>query len=95
MMAGEGSYDFLAEANGISGETLQRWALRYQEHGEAGFFCGIGNKHYSKELKEECVKVVLAGEDSVTDIVAKCNIFSESVLRCWIMRYIWKMADRN
>ena len=68
-LSGEGSYDFLSEANGISGETLRRWVLRYQEHGEAGFFCGAGNKHYSKELKEECVKAVLSGDGSANDIV--------------------------
>ena len=86
-LLGEGSCDFLAEANGISGETLRRWVLRYQEHGEAGFFCGTGNKHYSKELKEECVKAVLSGEGSVNDIAAKYNISSDSVLWRWIMHY--------
>lgn len=86
-LSGEGSYKFLAEANGISGETLRRWALRYQEHGDAGFFCGIGNKHYSKELKEECVKAVLSGEGSINDIATKYNISSDSVLRKWIKCY--------
>ena len=86
-LSGDGSYDFLAEANGISGETLRRWVLRYQEHGEAIFFCGTSNKHYSKELKEACVKAVLSGEGSVNDIAAKYNISSDSVLWRWIMRY--------
>ena len=86
-LSGEGSYDFLAEANGISGETLRRWVLRYQEHGETGFLCGTGNKHYSKEFKEECVKAVLCGEGSINDIAAKYNISSDSVLWRWIMGY--------
>ena len=51
-LSGEGSYDFLAEANGISGETLRRWVLRYQEHGEAGFFVGPAINTIVKSLRK-------------------------------------------
>ena len=50
-------------------------------------FCGAGNKHYSKELEEECVKAVLSGDGSANDIAVKYNISSDRVLWRWIMRY--------
>ncbi len=86
-LSGEGSYNFLADAYEISTESLRRWVLRYREQGEAGFISGVGNKHYSKELKEKCVKAVLSGKGSVNDVVAKYNISSDSVLWRWIKCY--------
>ena len=86
-LAGEGSYDSLSQANGISSTTLKRWVLQYRAHKEANFFCVGGNRHYSKEFKEKCVKAVLSGEGSVNNIVAKYNISDERVLRNWILKY--------
>ena len=86
-LAGEGSYDSLSQANGISSTTLKRWVLQYRAQKEANFFCSGGNRHYSKEFKEKCVKAVLSGEGSVNDIVAKYNISDERVLRSWILKY--------
>ena len=86
-LSGEGSYKVLAEANGISEKSLLRWVLQYREQKENGFVRGTGNKHYSKDLKEECVKAVLSGKGSVNDIVAKYNISDERVLRSWIKCY--------
>lgn len=86
-LAGEGSYDSLSQANGISSTTLKRWVLQYRAQKEANFFCASGNRHYSKEFKEKCVKAVLSGEGSVNDIVAKYNISDERVLRSWILKY--------
>ena len=86
-LSGEGSYEVLAQANGISEKSLRRWVLQYREQKEKGFVRGIGNKHYSKAFKEQCVKAVLTGKGSVNDIVAKYNISDESVLRCWIKCY--------
>ena len=86
-LSGEGSYEVLSQANGISIKSLRRWVLQYREQKENGFVRGTGNKHYSKDLKEECVKAVLTGKGSVNDIVAKYNISDESVLRSWIKCY--------
>ena len=86
-LAGEGSYDSLSQANGISSTTLKRWVLQYRAQKEANFFCASGNRLYSKEFKEKCVKAVLSGEGSVNDIVAKYNISDERVLRSWILKY--------
>ena len=86
-LAGEGSYDSLSEAYRVSRTTLQRWVLQYRAQGEASFLREEGNRHYSKEFKEICVKTVLSGEGSVCDIVAKYNISDERVLRSWILKY--------
>ncbi len=60
---------------------------KYQEQGEAGFWCGTGNRHYSKDFKIKCVKSVLSGKGTVGEIVAKYTISDRSVLRSWIMKY--------
>ena len=86
-LSGAGSYVDIGRAYGISRQTVRVWVQRYQEHGEAGFICKIGNKHYSREFKIKCVNAVLCGEGSVDDIVAKYNISDRCVLRRWIMKY--------
>ena len=86
-LSGEGSYEVLAQANGISEKSLRRWVSQYRAQDVEGFVRGTGNKHYSKEFKEQCVKAFLTGKGSVNDIVAKYNISDESVLRSWIKCY--------
>ena len=86
-LSGEGSYISISKANGIAHSTLEGWVSRYCEHGEAGFFKGPGNRHYTKEFKTMCVEAVLRGDGSVDDIVAKYNISDRSVLRRWIACY--------
>ena len=85
--AGKGSCKSLALEHGIGRKTLSIWLAKYREHGAASFYRLPGNARYSKEFKEQCVKTVLSGQDSVTNIIAKYNISSESVLRKWIMQY--------
>ena len=86
-LSGEGSYAEIAEAHSIGETTLKNWVRKYQEQGEAGFWCGTGNRHYSKDFKIKCVKSVLCGKGTVDEIVAKYNISDRSVLRSWIMKY--------
>ena len=86
-LSGEGSYAAIANAYGIGEKTLKDWVHRYREQGEAGFWHGTGNKHYSKAFKTKCVEAVLRGDGSVDDIVAKYNISDRYVLRNWIMKY--------
>lgn len=94
-LSGEGGYATLAEAYRIGKTTLKDWVRKYREQGEAGFSCGIGNRHYSKEFKVTCVETVLRGEGTVDDIVAKYNISDRSVLRSWIMKYNANMELKN
>ncbi len=86
-LSGTGSYVTVGRAYGISRQTVMVWVQRYRVHGEAGFRCETGNKHYSKDFKLKCVNAVLYGEGSVDDIVAKYNISDRSVLRNWIKCY--------
>ena len=88
-LSGAGSYVDIGRAHGISRQTVRVWVQRYQEHGEAGFICEIGNKHYSREFKIKCVNAVLCGEGSVDDI-ALFGLFKSCVKRisvffgCWM-----------
>ena len=86
-LSGGGSYDNLAHANGVGSTSLKRWVSQYRAHEAEGFIREAGNKHYSKEFKEQCVKAVLTGKGSVNDIVAKYNISDRSDLRRWIACY--------
>jgi len=86
-LSGAGSYHSIASANGISRKSLEDWVRKYREHGEVVFYKTVGNNHYSKEFKLQCVEVVLSGEGYVDDIVAKYGISSRSVLRQWISKY--------
>ena len=69
-LSGEGSYQSLADAHGVSKRMLQQWTQKYREQGESGLLHTNGNAHYSKEFKINCVKAVINGEGSVDDIVA-------------------------
>lgn len=86
-LAGEMSYQTVAQNHGISRKTLQGWVARYKEHGAAGFYVSRGNAHYTKEFKTICVEAYLSGKGSIEDIVAKYNISDRRVLRAWIMKY--------
>ena len=86
-LSGEGSYQTLSKAHGVSDTTLKSWVRRYQEHGENAFVKRCGNNSYGAAFKEMCVQAVISGEGSFNDIVAKYNISSRSVLRRWIMKY--------
>lgn len=86
-LKGEGSRQNLAMKYGVGEKSVQTWAFRYREHGEAGFFKGNGNKKYSAEFKIKCVEEVINGLGSVDDVIAKYCISDRKVLRGWIMKY--------
>ena len=86
-LSGKGSYQLIAETNGISEQNLRVWVKKYGAQGAIAFVERAGNASYSKEFKTSCVRAVLCGEGSVDDIVAKYNISSRSVLQRWIKRY--------
>ena len=78
------SYPFLVGKYGIGKTTLQQWVAKYRLYGIAVFIKPSGNSSYSPDFKKICVEAVLSGEGSVDDVVAKHNISSREVLRCWI-----------
>ena len=84
---GEGSYESIAKANGIDGETLRRWVSAYRHHGAEAFYKGIGNKHYSHAFKMLCVEMVITGKLSIAECSAKYGISDPHVLRSWISKY--------
>ena len=86
-LRGEGSYNSIANTNGIGYSTLKSWVAAYRHHGADAFNKGVGNKLYSKEFKISCVEVVLKGELSISECVAKYGISSTSVLGRWISEY--------
>lgn len=81
------SYSFLVEKYGIGKTTLKQWVAKYRLYGIAAFIKPLGNSSYSSNFKKMCVEAVLSGEGSVDDVVAKYNISSRGVLRCWIQCY--------
>ena len=84
---GQGSYRSIAYDNGIGVETLRRWVLAYSARGAEAFHRGHGNNRYSSVFKTYCVKIVLNGELSISDCVARYGITHYSVLRRWISEY--------
>lgn len=84
---GIGSYNYLSAKYNIGCKTLKEWVDKYRIYGIAAFINKAGNTSYSSDFKTVCVEAVLSGEGSVDDIVAKYNISSRMVLRCWIKCY--------
>ncbi|GEM_PF-4737385 len=89
-------------------QNLKAMGCKYKIYGIAAFSDKAGNTSYSSDFKTMCVEAVLSGEGSVDDIVAKYDISSREVLRCWIKCYnaienfriiilkgksIWQMQD--
>lgn len=82
-----GSYNYLSAKYNIGCKTLRQWVAKYRIYGIAAFISRAGNTSYSSDFKTMCVEAALSGEGSVDDIVAKYNISSREVLRCWIKCY--------
>ena len=84
---GEGSYDSIAKANGINSTDLKKWVALFRFHGAKAFTKTNGNNSYSSTFKKACVEIVLSGELSVNDCVAKYGLSDRSLLRRWILKY--------
>lgn len=83
---GKSSQRVIADRLGISLASFQMWVKNYKSMG-ADAFSHNGNKHYSKELKEQAVQDYLSGLGSLQDICEKHKISSTSQLRKWIKKY--------
>ena len=83
---GKSSQSAIADRLGISLASFQMWVKNYRSMG-ADAFSHNGNKHYSKELKEQAVQDYLSGLGSLQDICEKHKIPSTSQLRKWIKKY--------
>ena len=85
-LEGQTSQQAIAKRLGIVQKSFQEWIRKYRSMG-ADAFTQNGNRHYSKELKEQAVTDYLAGRGSLQDICKNYKIMSESQLRSWIMKY--------
>lgn len=83
---GQTSQQAIADRLGIVRASFQAWIRKYQSMG-ADAFTQDGNRHYSKELKEQAVKDYLAGRGSPQNICKNYKIMSVSQLKRWIMKY--------
>lgn len=70
----------------ITNESVEKWIVIYQGCGSSGFSCS-GNKHYSKELKDQAVSAYLHKEGSLHEICKHFGIKSKTQLQQWIKKY--------
>ena len=80
------SPETIARRVGVASNSVRRWIANYESMGQAAFIRN-GNKHYSKELKEQAVKDYLSGKGSLQEICKKHKIKSTCQLRSWIKKY--------
>ena len=66
--------------------SVQRWIMKYESMGTDAFV-KLGNKRYSKELKEQAVNDYLAGKGSLMGLCKKYGIHSSTQLSRWILLY--------
>lgn len=85
-LEGQTSQQAIADRLGIALASFQAWVRKYKSMG-ADAFTQDGNRHYSKELKEQAVTDYLAGRGSLQDICKNYRIMSATQLRRWIMKY--------
>lgn len=83
---GNDSKEAIARRLGVASSTVGQWITNYESMGQDAFIHN-GNKHYSKELKEQAVKDYLSGKGSLLEICKKYKIKSNRQLRNWIKKY--------
>lgn len=85
-LLGNDSQETIARRLGVDPSSVRRWIANYESMGQEAFIRN-GNKHYSKELKEQAVKDYIFGKGSLLEICKKHKIKSTRQLRNWIKKY--------
>ena len=85
-LEGNNSLGAIAKRLGVGESSVRHWINNYEAMGNDAFTHN-GNKHYSKELKEQAVKDYISGEGSLLEICKKYKIKSTRQLRNWIKKY--------
>ena len=85
-LTGNSSKKAIADRLGVDHSSVNQWIANYQSMGESAFL-GNGNRHYSKELKEQAVKDYLSGKGSYREICKQYKIKSTRQIRSWIKKY--------
>jgi transposase len=73
--------------NNITKNTIKKWLFLFETYGMKGLEGSCGWKGYSNEVKTAAVLDYLSGTYSLTEIIRKYEISSDSVLRKWIKHY--------
>ena len=85
-LMGKDSPETIARRLGVDPSSVRQWIANYESMGQEAFIRN-GNKHYSKELKEQAVKDYLFGKGSLLEICKKHKSKSPRQLRNWIKKY--------
>lgn len=84
---GERSCSNLEQDYGVPKTTLRRWVVLYENEGIFGLTPKAKNKSYPPEIKRQAVCEYLEGKDSLTDLMRKYSVSSNSVVLGWIKQY--------
>lgn len=76
-----------AKQLGVSHSSVRRWIKKYTTDGLEGLEESSTWKSYTPELKLAAVKEALSGRYSLTEVIEKYHISSDSVLTKWIAKY--------
>ena len=85
-LKGKISQRAIAKRLDVAPSTVRLWIAKYESMGQDSFSRN-GNKHYSKEFKEQAVADYLSGKGSLLEICKKHKIKSTCQLRNWIKKY--------
>ena len=85
-LEGNTSKEAIAKRLGVYESTVRQWIANYESMGTDAFNHN-GNKHYSKELKEQAVNDYLSGKGTRIEICKKYKIMSTRQLYEWIKKY--------
>lgn len=85
-LEGNTSKEAIAKRLGVYESTVRQWIANYESMGTDAFNHN-GNKHYSKELKEQAINDYLSGKGTRIEICKKYKIMSTRQLYEWIKKY--------
>lgn len=87
VIEGKASVLAIAKKYEMAKSNITKWIRKYNQDGMAGLENGKGWKPYTADLKTSAVKDVVDNGMSLTSVVKKYEISSDSVLARWINSY--------
>jgi transposase len=84
---GEYSQSKLCEKFSVSKKTIRRWKMKFDKAGVDGLIESTAWKTYSRELKINAVEDFLQKDLTVSEILEKYTISSDSILSTWVKKY--------
>lgn len=85
----EGTQGFreLCSTYGMAQQTLKDWIRLYRTFGYEGLKSDSRGTKYSSEIKQKAVEDYLAHELTISEILMKYKIRSDTQLRNWVLKY--------